>query len=184
MKNCPVCGVLFDEVGKNGHIKISCSDKCRDKKYYQSAKGKAMKARSKVKFRVNHPEKGLEYQQSDAGKAASKRYWQSLNGRQKKSEYRHRWLQTEKGRACIERHRNKHKNTWYYKRDYLIYVLGMPCVGCGEIDKSKLEGDHILPRALGGTDDWGNLQVLCEKCHEFKSTQHDFLFIRLNKCVF
>lgn len=28
--------------------------------------------------------------------------------------------------------------------------------------------DHKLPRRLGGTDDWTNLQGLCSKCHQIK----------------
>jgi 5-methylcytosine-specific restriction protein A len=29
--------------------------------------------------------------------------------------------------------------------------------------------DHITPRARGGTDDWGNLQALCHRCHSRKT---------------
>jgi hypothetical protein len=35
--------------------------------------------------------------------------------------------------------------------------------------KYQMHGDHIIPRALGGTDAKENIQVLCKKCHDIKS---------------
>jgi len=33
--------------------------------------------------------------------------------------------------------------------------------------------DHILPIALGGTNESNNLQILCRTCHRLKTTQSD-----------
>ena len=33
--------------------------------------------------------------------------------------------------------------------------------------------DHIIPRALGGSDDPSNMQVLCRACHRNKTRHHD-----------
>lgn len=33
--------------------------------------------------------------------------------------------------------------------------------------------DHITPKALGGTNDTANLQVLCRACHRSKTANHD-----------
>jgi 5-methylcytosine-specific restriction endonuclease McrA len=33
----------------------------------------------------------------------------------------------------------------------------------------QMHGDHIIPRALGGSDAKENIQVLCKKCHDIKS---------------
>jgi len=33
--------------------------------------------------------------------------------------------------------------------------------------------DHILPLALGGTNEPTNLQILCKPCHKAKTTQSD-----------
>jgi len=33
--------------------------------------------------------------------------------------------------------------------------------------------DHILPLALGGTNEPNNLQILCRPCHSAKTTQSD-----------
>ena len=31
--------------------------------------------------------------------------------------------------------------------------------------------DHIKPKAKGGTDDWDNLQSICDRCHDAKTKQ-------------
>jgi len=33
--------------------------------------------------------------------------------------------------------------------------------------------DHILPIALGGSNEPNNLQILCRSCHRYKTTQDD-----------
>jgi 5-methylcytosine-specific restriction enzyme A len=46
-------------------------------------------------------------------------------------------------------------------------VLGI--VGCGLKFVGIPEFDHIVPVALGGDNSLTNCQVLCRKCHRFKS---------------
>lgn len=43
-----------------------------------------------------------------------------------------------------------------------------PCPRCGTYRRT-LHMDHILPRALGGSNDASNLQLLCANCHEDKT---------------
>jgi len=45
---------------------------------------------------------------------------------------------------------------------------GWTCLHCG-ITTMKLELDHIINVAQGGTDDESNLQSLCVECHKVKS---------------
>lgn len=53
-----------------------------------------------------------------------------------------------------------------FKRD------GYRCLECGATNKKcKLEIDHILPVAQGGTDELSNLQTLCEECNKAKSNR-------------
>ena len=40
------------------------------------------------------------------------------------------------------------------------------CQLCGQ---KATQADHIIPRAMGGTDDPGNLQALCTHCHAVKT---------------
>jgi hypothetical protein len=39
------------------------------------------------------------------------------------------------------------------------------CVACGERDPASLEHHHLVPRAVGGSDDNANLITLCHLCH-------------------
>ena len=50
------------------------------------------------------------------------------------------------------------------KREFLLW-------SCGE--KVELQVDHIVPISRGGTDDMGNLQLLCYECHQKK---HNYEF--------
>lgn len=53
-----------------------------------------------------------------------------------------------------------------FKRD------GFRCLECGATNKnSRLEIDHILPVAQGGTDELSNLQTLCDDCNRAKSNR-------------
>ena len=49
------------------------------------------------------------------------------------------------------------------------------CASCYQkIDAGKAwDIDHILPLALGGTNDSENLQVLCRPCHRIKTSKAD-----------
>ena len=43
------------------------------------------------------------------------------------------------------------------------------CISCGS--KDRLEFDHIIPVALGGSSTDRNLQLLCERCNREKGTK-------------
>ena len=49
------------------------------------------------------------------------------------------------------------------------------CAACSQkIDAGKAwDIDHILPLALGGTNEPNNLQILCRSCHRTKTTHYD-----------
>lgn len=50
---------------------------------------------------------------------------------------------------------------------------GNRCLDCGKPEPLvKLEADHILPLALGGTDTEDNIQPLCRTCNARKSRTH------------
>ena len=52
---------------------------------------------------------------------------------------------------------------------HLYGEQGGCCSGCGEHFRlHNLEVDHIVPRAKGGTDHLGNLQLLCGHCNRVK----------------
>ena len=49
------------------------------------------------------------------------------------------------------------------------------CTSCSQkIDAGKAwDIDHILPLALGGTNELKNLQIFCKPCHQSKTSQSD-----------
>jgi 5-methylcytosine-specific restriction endonuclease McrA len=53
---------------------------------------------------------------------------------------------------------------WVEERAKWLEDLGFPVNG-----KSLWEADHIVPFALGGTDDLSNLVTLCVRCHRKKT---------------
>lgn len=44
------------------------------------------------------------------------------------------------------------------------------CVGCGRpLTQAQATIDHIKPKAKGGTDHAGNIQILCQPCNNRKA---------------
>jgi len=84
--------------------------------------------------------------------------------KEKKKELRLKWLD---GKGWVYSH----------NRYQIVHVEKRPCAVCGDKRKRYLQCDHILARALGGTHDMDNLQVLCKKCHR-KKTKQDLKLIR------
>jgi 5-methylcytosine-specific restriction protein A len=113
------------------------------------------------------------YYSTDKGKETRKRYDSSEKGKATKRRADLKWLQSDKGKAyvCGRYERLGNNNSWRDISNYWIFVEERPCVKCGETDKSLLQCDHITPRAVGGTDDPLNLQILCKKCHKQKTKE-------------
>lgn len=47
------------------------------------------------------------------------------------------------------------------------------CIRCGS--ERDPEGDHIIPKVKGGTDDPANKRILCEPCHKFRHAKDKIL---------
>lgn len=44
------------------------------------------------------------------------------------------------------------------------------CLYCGnKFEHSELTRDHVIPRAQGGPDVWGNVVAACRRCNHFKA---------------
>lgn len=55
----------------------------------------------------------------------------------------------------------------------LCATHGYRCLACGKQEPDiKLTADHILPLAMGGTNDISNIQPLCGPCNSSKLTKH------------
>lgn len=57
---------------------------------------------------------------------------------------------------------------WRRLRAKMLVRDNYTCQCCGRVG-GRLELDHIVNRAVGGTDDKANLQILCYQCHKIKT---------------
>lgn len=58
----------------------------------------------------------------------------------------------------------------YEVREYLLEKFNRTCIYCG-IKNVPLQIEHVIPRALGGSDRVSNLVIACEKCNKNKGKQ-------------
>ncbi|AWY20093.1 HNH endonuclease [Moraxella bovis] len=57
---------------------------------------------------------------------------------------------------------------WRRLRDEILARDSYTCQCCGRVG-GRLELDHIVNVAQGGTNDKSNLQILCHSCHKTKT---------------
>lgn len=69
-----------------------------------------------------------------------------------------------------------------FHKDALYGKQGGDCAGCTEhFSKNILEVDHIVAKSVGGTDQIGNLQLLCPSCNRKKGKRGmEYLINKLN----
>lgn len=167
------------EVRKASIAKYAVSDKGKVKRkaaqcrYLQTPKGKASKDRHLVSEK--NKVAIAKYKASEKGKASKAKYQASPEG---KAALR-RYLKSDKGKAYVQAMNAKVR----YGQNYYQYLAfkneafrdQLSCVRCGVSWIDGLHGvthevDHVIPRALGGTHDHDNLQVLCYECHKAKTS--------------
>lgn len=87
-------------------------------------------------------------------------------------------------RAAENRRRVRKKNgSGSHTRDEVLALLERQrfrCVGCGRSIRKLFEVDHIDPLVRGGSDDIGNIQLLCPSCNRRKHAKDPFEWAREN----
>ena len=64
-------------------------------------------------------------------------------------------------------------------RKYVLQRDNYQCQSCGKNKtEARLNIDHIIPLATGGSNDISNLQVLCSLCNQQKKHHFDSRFKR------
>jgi 5-methylcytosine-specific restriction enzyme A len=76
-------------------------------------------------------------------------------------------------RRKLDYHGGKHAKRWATWRDLIITTCKAKCRNFEICGRKADFIDHILPFAEGGTDNYYNLQPICNKCHEVKSANEN-----------
>lgn len=136
------------ETIKRFQEKIKGSEKIRLAKYYQEHKDEFIARASE--FSKDNPEKVKSYKT---------KYSKTERGKDVMYQNVHR-------RLARKRNALGHFTRKQFRE--LCAIYSNKCLCCGE--KLKLEADHIVPLARGGSDDISNIQPLCRNCNAQKAT--------------
>ncbi|MBK7952265.1 MAG: RecQ family ATP-dependent DNA helicase [Deltaproteobacteria bacterium] len=73
----------------------------------------------------------------------------------------------------------RERDAWAATRQTVLARDGFHCQDCSDqIDRSELDVHHLVPRAMGGTDEPSNLVTLCDGCH---ARRHPNLQVSLSR---
>lgn len=190
MKICSACKIpkeksLFgrDKARKDGLNYVCKACVAEKSKIYRELNPEKRKETCK-NYREKNPEACkqayLNWQEKEKANGwATKKAYDIKNLEQKKLRKK-KWVQNNPEYMKLQKHRRRGAGGSFTKKDidFLMSSQKSKCVVCFT---SLLEGkhiDHILPIALGGTNDPSNLQLLCPKCNRQKSAKHPVDFMQ------
>lgn len=193
MSNVKICSAckeskdksLFgrDKARKDGLNYVCKSCVAKKSKIYRELNPDKRKVTCK-NYRENNPsackESYLRWQEKEKASGwLTKKAYDAANPEQKKLRKK-KWVQNNPEYMKLQKHRRRGAGGSFSKKDidFLMRSQKQKCVSCFT---SLLDGkhiDHILPIALGGTNDPTNLQLLCPKCNREKSAKHPIDFMQ------
>lgn len=156
------------------------------------------KRRVSKRYRLRHREKLKEkdrkYEVENASKISERKRLKRLTERDEQNRKRR-----EKYAANIELGRARSRRYRATRRAKEINAAGNhteqdivrirklqknKCANCRERLTEVAHVDHIMPLALGGSNNANNLQLLCKKCNLQKAAKHPFVFAREQGMLF
>lgn len=129
-------------------------------------------------------EKNREWRKANESDQIAKRreYYLSIKDRHNhySSEYYKKNPERINAIRAARRARELNAEGRYTKEDivFLFEMQGGKCACCRESIIRKYHVDHIFPLSCGGTNDRGNLQLLCPSCNLQKSNKHPITFMQ------
>ena len=177
-KKCKDCGseLSIDNYYKNNSYTCGYDSKCKDCcKQYQKV------------WRINNKEKHREYSKQYQSEHKQERadYYKdwSIANADKKAEYDRAWKinhpERMKDRRRIENARRRARlqsaggsftvDEWLDVKEY----YDCTCLICGNKEPDvKITPDHVVPLALGGSNEISNIQPLCWGCNAGKQARY------------
>lgn len=185
MRKCETCNKDFSprqtQIDK-GHGRF-CSQKCNTA-FHQAGNTEEVNKRKADTMRRLRA----------AGKVKILRGKSNPNWKGGRQASKERWIKSGKANECLRKYRknNPDKVKEFSRRradkklDRLPYgtipklrsLQGGLCVYCKISISKKSHLDHIMPLALGGKHEAGNLQLLCPSCNLRKSNKHPDVFAK------
>ena len=172
-----------DKARKDGY-KYVCKEcfKLVSKKYVLLNKKK--RKETCKKYRENHAdackESYLKWQEKEKANGwATKMAYDQANPEQRKLRSK-RWAEKNPDYLKLQKHKRRGASGSFTKKDidFLMTSQKSKCVVCFTSLLNEKHIDHILPIALGGTNNPTNLQLLCPKCNRQKSAKHPVDFMQ------
>lgn len=169
-------------------VRISTKEMIEYKKQYrQSKEGKEKTREYNLKYyhsdRENQIKRSSEYAKQNPEKVALNRN----KHKEKRYNYTKKWRldNREKCRSHESSRRARKINAdGNYTSDQALWLLtaqNYKCVNCKCcLKRNKKHLDHIVPLALGGSNDIKNLQWLCAKCNLSKKDKHPIEWAQKN----
>lgn len=177
LKTCNVCGVTKDitEFYANKSYRDGCEGKCKAcRKAYQvswRADNRQMHRDSVHEYYRTHKEEKQKYYkkwcaENSEHKAFYDRNWKHSNPERYRAQCRSDFA---KRRARIVGASGKFTQSEWRM---LKTRYGNRCLKCGRSEPDvKITPDHVIPLALGGNNDIGNIQPLCIGCNAAKQAR-------------
>ena len=163
------------EIEKSAQWAIENPEKAREKDLRRNARNPGRTAAQAKRWRLENKDRYL----------ANRRNWKRSNPEKVRKSARASYAKNpEKYLAKSHKRRQKDPETGvvFTRRDVeRIYrqQRGM-CACCKGKLGTKFERDHIIPLALGGTNDPANIQLLCKRCNQNKAAKHPIDFMQSN----
>lgn len=164
-------GHLADRITNSGHCVLCLKEARNARRKLSPERHRKLQTLYSERNKQKNPERFRELKRQRSRRAREKN--PSENYRMVKE-----WREKNPQKFLDQLHRRRQTNGTHNHED-ISRILLQQKGRCGYCRKSlgkKFHRDHIMPIALGGTNDAKNIQLLCPKCNQKKHCKHPVEF--------